>query len=833
MQASGIKRMIGIFGAVASCAAVLALPVLSLATDHARVAGSLAIALRHHSVNPEATLRTADNVGTIKLRLIGADGEMLLQRGNEPAWPRITREATVKLADGEEARLEVEGSLRSAFQTIPLLTLIGILLGMLVYYIGCVLPTRVIDRTLSALRVQNRRFDLAVNNMSQGLCFFDGDARLIVCNDRYLEMYGLPAGSVPPGTTLREIVDRRFEVGSHPKMTPEEYVVWRSSLAVIDRPVDTVSHLINGATILIRHRPMPDGGWVATHEDITDAEDGKQRLAQQMQRFDAALNNMPHGLSMFDADRRLIVCNRKYKEMYRLPAHLAVPGTLYEDIIRYRQDTNQEVSDRALYEREARDRADRNKAMHYRKPLMDGRIIQIDFEPMLGGGWVTTHQDITQATEAEAKISHMAQHDALTALPNRTAFREKLEAALEAPDRDTSVAVLYLDLDRFKVVNDTLGHALGDELLEAVAGRLKLCIDDTDTIARLGGDEFAIIQTAAKQPDAATELASRIVSAIAYPFDLERHQGVTIGTSVGIALPRIEDDAVSILEHADLALYFAKANGRGGYRIFDPSMARDMLSRRAMERELRQAFEKDELELHYQPIVNLESGRIVSFEALLRWNHPERGILPAGEFVNLAEETGLIVPLGKWVIEQACAAAAKWPLDVKISVNLSALQFHGRTLALHTLSALERSGLSPQRLDLEITESVLLHESETVMTTLRGLKDLGITITLDDFGTGYSSMRYLQQFPFDRLKIDRGFVAGVLDNKESAAIVDAIIGLGNGLGRTTTAEGVETAEQMRELRNAGCIEAQGYYFSPAVPEREIGALWAKINRAAA
>jgi diguanylate cyclase (GGDEF)-like protein len=434
---------------------------------------------------------------------------------------------------------------------------------------------------------------------------------------------------------------------------------------------------------------------------------------------------------------------------------------------------------------------------------------------MAGGGWVATHLDVTEQQRSEAKITYMAQHDALTDLPNRVLLRDRLEHALAITRRGGShLAVLMLDLDRFKEVNDTLGHPAGDTLLQAVAARLRGCIRETTLIARLGGDEFAVIEYAANPVVEATALAERIRKALCEPFDLGDHQVIT-GTSIGIAIaPRDGTDSDEILKSADLALYSAKNGGRGSFRFFEPELDQLMHARRNLERDMRTALVNGEFELHYQPFVNVESGEISGCEALLRWHHPRRGLVLPAEFIPLAEETGLIVPLGEWVLRTACAEAAKWPVNLKIAINLSPAQFRSKELVPVIVGTLATSGIAPQRLELEVTETVIMHDSEAVFAALGQLHKLGVRIALDDFGTGYSSLSFLQKFPFDKIKIDRSFVNELSGAKEeSRLIARAVVRFAVSLGKTTTAEGVETKEQLDVLRAEGCVELQGHYFS--------------------
>src|SRR6478752_7747757 len=440
---------------------------------------------------------------------------------------------------------------------------------------------------------------------------------------------------------------------------------------------------------------------------------------------------------------------------------------------------------------------------------------------MSDGGWVATHDDITERQRAEQQIAHMARHDALTDLPNRMLFRERLVEALTGVSRGSKLAVLYLDLDRFKGVNDTLGHPMGDELLKLVAGRLRHCVRDTDTVARVGGDEFAIIQTGIDKPLDTAMLARRIGEAVRQPYDLAGH-AVVVDTSIGIAMaPSDGVEPDGLLKAADMALYGAKADGRGTYRFFEPAMDMRMKARRELEIALREALACGQFELYYQPQVNVDDRRITGCEALLRWKHPQRGMISPAEFIPVAEEIGLIVPLGEWVLRKACLDAASWPDDIKIAVNLSPIQVTNQNLVQIVVSALAAAGLPARRLEIEITESVLMHNTETNTATLHRLRELGVRISMDDFGTGYSSLSYLRKFPFDKIKIDRSFISGLTSKPDGEAIIRAIAGLGRSLGMTTVAEGVETPEQMQRIRLEGCTDVQGYLISKPVPAEDL------------
>jgi diguanylate cyclase (GGDEF)-like protein len=445
-------------------------------------------------------------------------------------------------------------------------------------------------------------------------------------------------------------------------------------------------------------------------------------------------------------------------------------------------------------------------------------------------------EDVTERKKAEDKILHMAHHDALTGLPNRVQFNDRLQEELKRVKRGEHLAVLCLDLDNFKNINDTLGHSTGDELLKTVTDRLRSCIRETDSIARLGGDEFAIIQTAIGDPTDTTKLADRIQEAINAPLDLGGLSAVT-SVSIGISLaPLNATEAAELVKQADMALYRAKAAGRSTHRFFEPEMDASIKARRRIESELRDAIVHGGLELHYQPVVELQNNSIVGLEALLRWRHPERGMLSPTEFIPVAEETGLIIPLGEWVLRQACSDAAKWPKDIKVAVNLSPVQIKDRRLTQVIITALAASGLSPGRLELEITEQVLLQDDEETLLLLHQLHTLGVLIVMDDFGTKYSSLNYLRRFPLDRIKIDRSFIADLSNGNEvSMAIVQAVVRLANVLKVPTTAEGIETEEQLELVRSAGCTEMQGFLFSRPKPIAELLELfpWAVDSAASA
>jgi diguanylate cyclase (GGDEF)-like protein len=520
------------------------------------------------------------------------------------------------------------------------------------------------------------------------------------------------------------------------------------------------------------------------------------------------------------------VCNDRYVEMYGLSRELVKPGCTVHELLEHRAERNQLDRDPDKFRTQMLDGLAPGDTATAIVETSDGRAIAIASKAMAGGGWVITHEDITDRRQAEARIAHMALHDALTDLPNRTHFRKEVESRLAHLGRSERFAVLYLDLDNFKTINDTLGHTIGDKLLSLVGERLRACMRGPDSIARLGGDEFGLVEGSVTQPHDAAALASRIIEALAGSFDLDGHQ-VVVGASIGIAIaPTDAADSDQLLKNADMALYRAKADGRGIHRFFEPEMDARMQARHALEIDLRKAIVNGEFELYYQPLVRLETEQICGFEALIRWNHPTRGTIPPLQFIPLAEETGLIVPMGEWVLRQACAEAARWPSGIRVAVNVSPAQFRKPGLSQVVISALASSGLEATRLEVEITESVLLLNSESTLATLHQLRGLGVRISMDDFGTGYSSLSYLRSFPFDKIKIDGTFVHDLASSTDSMAIVRAVAGLGSSLRMTTTAEGIETRAELDHLKREGCTEGQGFLFGRPTPAQGIPALLA-------
>ena len=523
-------------------------------------------------------------------------------------------------------------------------------------------------------------------------------------------------------------------------------------------------------------------------------------IAVQHLRFETALDNMMQGLCMLDDNRRIIVHNRRFTEMFSaIPPGELLAQNLPPPLV---------LADLTGTERQPR---------AYTRTLEDQRTIAASERPMDTGGWVVTYEDVSERHRSEARLAHSARHDPLTGLPNRLRFREQMDQELADNRRLNGLAVLCFDLDHFKVINDTLGHAVGDMLLCEIAGRLTSHVSEGDTVVRLDGDEFGIIQCAANQPNDAKALAEQLSSAMAIPFNIDG-QSIVVGISIGIAVyGAASADTEALMKNADLALYRAKVDGRGMYCFFEAEMDALVQTRRRLEIDLRIATEQDQFEVYYQPLVATASRMISGFEALVRWRHPTRGMVSPAEFIPVAEETGLIARLGAIVLEHACRDAACWPSDVKIAVNLSPIQFRNRNLAADVAAVLDRTGLTPSRLELEVTESVMLQDDDSIMVILHEIRGLGVRISMDDFGTGYSSLSSLRRFPFDKIKIDQSFIRNLDESNDCLAIVRAVLGLGRSLGMRVVAEGVETEEQYTLLYREGCEQLQGYLFSKPQP----------------
>jgi diguanylate cyclase (GGDEF)-like protein/PAS domain S-box-containing protein len=555
------------------------------------------------------------------------------------------------------------------------------------------------------------------------------------------------------------------------------------------------------------------------------------RLSAEKQRLDTALNTMTQGLLMFDQDQRLIVCNRRYMEMYGLSPDRVSPGTYLRELVRHREDTGSFEGDVDTYCDGILRSVERQQSALVETG--DGRLIEIKNEPCTDGGWLATHEDVTERVRAEERIARLAHYDSLTDLPNRVLMRGCLERHVAELSQGSAFAVLYIDLDGFKGVNDSFGHEVGDELLRETADRMRACVGESDLVARLGGDEFAIIKAGAGDSDGLAVLAERILDALRMPF-ICQGQEIAISASIGVVIaPDHGRSAEDLLKRADLAMYAAKSEGRRTFRFFVPEYDTRAGQRRQIELDLRQALGRGEFEVHYQPLVDLAANVVTGCEALLRWRHPNRGMISPAEFIPVAEETGLISEIGEWVLRQACMEAASWPAHISVAVNVSPVQFRSNTLALKVAAAIAESGLSPERLELEVTETVLISDDNEALTILHQLRDLGVLIALDDFGTGYSSLSYLHRFPFDKIKIDRSFVGDIGKTEDSSPIVQAVVQMAAARQIATTAEGVETESQREILRQLGCSQMQGFLFSPAVPASKLKQLLERKQTSAA
>ncbi len=632
--------------------------------------------------------------------------------------------------------------------------------------------------------VQQRVFEQPVSN-SRLTSPLDGKDRLI--SSRALT--GFPMVIVASTTTEAALAD------------------WREQIAMLVA--------VAGASVLAIAALL----FLVVRKLLQQHRQSQRRLRLEKQRLDTAVQHMTQGLLLFDSSQRLVICNQRYIEMYGLSPDVIKPGCSFREVVAHRKETGSFTGDVNRYvDRLLRDMRQRN-AMVIDTP--DGRSIQVVNEPLPDGGWVATHEDITERRTIEERIAHLAHYDALTDLPNRALFHEQIKRELPYAKPDRQVAVLYIDIDEFKSVNDSLGHLIGDELLKSVAQSLRGCVADTGFVARLGGDEFAVVQTCVHNPDDVTDLVERIFAAIRTPFDCLGHR-VTTDASIGIALaPKDGRDLDQILKNADMAMYAAKSAGRRTHRFFAPAMDAQVRARRQLETDLRQALTHGEFEVWYQSCLSLQDGTITGCEALVRWRHPQRGLISPAEFIPIAEDTGLINQLGEWVLATACQEAANWPAHVRLAVNVSPVQFNSGTLALKVIAALAASGLAPARLELEITEAVLIRDDDTALAILHQLRAIGVRIALDDFGTGYSSLSYLKRFPFDKIKIDRCFISDITEPDGSAGIVRAVVNIAAERNMATTAEGVETPEQQRILRELGCSEMQGYLFSPPKPAEAI------------
>ncbi|MBR0840773.1 EAL domain-containing protein [Bradyrhizobium liaoningense] len=675
---------------------------------------------------------------------------------------------------------------------------------------------RRVEAAIAEAHKSHERLRQAIDILPQGIVFLDADGRYVLWNRKYAEIYSKTADLFAEGARLEDTLRVGVARGDYPEAIGHEDEWIAERLQKLYRPgARHEQKLADGRVILIDERLTDDGGVVGLRVDITEL---KQREASFRLLFDG--NPVPMIVCALDDERILGVNDAAV-------AHYGYSRAEFEKLkIRSLQAFDSEPPWTA--DPSGEEQAGRTwKHVKADGALIDLAIYSRELTYAERPAALLALMDITERKRAEARLAFMAQHDALTGLPNRNLLRQQVDEMLLHRRRSTDkVALLMLGLDNFKSVNDTLGHAVGDKLLRGVAKRLRSTLREEDALARLNSDEFAIVQSGLTRPEDAVMLAKRLVEAIADPYLLDGHS-VVIGASIGIAMaPGDGDDSEKLLKSADMALSRAKADSRGTFAFFEAALDAKAQSRRKIEVELRDAIQNDVLRPYYQPLIDLSSGRITGFEALVRWPHAERGMVSPAEFIPVAEDTGLINPLGGLMLRRACLDAAAWPDDVRVAVNLSPLQFRSGNLLSIVTDALKHSGLPPRRLELEITETLLLEKSAQVLATLHALRALGVRISMDDFGTGYSSLSYLRSFPFDKIKIDQSFVRDLGANREAQAIIRSIVSLGKGLGVTITAEGVETEAELSCLRAEGCDEGQGFLFSKARPNAEIISLLA-------
>jgi diguanylate cyclase (GGDEF)-like protein/PAS domain S-box-containing protein len=690
------------------------------------------------------------------------------------------------------------------------------------------------DRDAKArLEVEKQRVDTALNNMTQGLVLYDAQARVVMFNQRLIDLLRLSDDVIKPGCPFRTAMAYCQQSGSFVGDIDQYCATVIESVAA-GKTRQTTYETKDGRSYNVIDKPLPHGGWVTTIEDIT----GRRRLEQERDRNHAFLSeiidHIPSRITVKDiCDRRYVLVNQVAERQYGLPRDAIIGRTAFDLFPEAAAAKLTASDDQALAQSDGLfvdEHPWQSQALGLR--YITSHRITITDESAAPRYLINVVEDVTDRREAADKIVHLAHFDALTDLPNRVLFREQLEQWLERARHGEAFALLYIDIDEFKGINDSLGHHVGDELLKAVAERIKGCIKPTDMVARLGGDEFAVLLTAIKGRDDVVTFVKRVFETIRSPYYCLGHH-LSSDASIGIAMAPLDGtERDQLTKNADLAMYAAKAGGRRTFRFFEPAMDENARFRQQMEQDMRRALAEGHFEIYYQPLVDLSDNTMTGCEALLRWHHPERGMIPPLDFIPLAEDTGFINEIGDWVLRTACAEAATWPSHIRLAVNVSPIQLKSPTLSLRIASALAASGLAPERLEVEITEAVLIRDDDVALKILHQLHDIGVRIALDDFGTGYSSLSYLKRFPFDKIKIDRCFVSDI-EVGGSSAIVQAVVNIAAASNMTTTAEGVETGQQQALLRQLGCTEMQGYLFSAPKPAAEVRKLFAAAAEVAA
>ena len=702
--------------------------------------------------------------------------------------------------------------------SMPLTTSSVILSAVIGSFLGMSLVAqRSALRVRQQLHEQNKWLDGAINNMNQGLCMFDAQNRLMVWNERYRSMYSIDPHRIWRGCGILDLLDARIAAGTFP-LNPASYDL-ELRTALSHGKIFTLNiELKDGRLIAVVNQPIKGGGWVATHEDITERKRAERELESTRSFLDTIIENVPSPIIVKDfRTLKYLLINRAAEKFLGISRESILGKTALEVMPKSLTQTIEEQDQKLL---------DMREAAYFEEhavvtPGNGTRIATAMRLPVMGPDGeprfiINLVHDVTERKRHEQRIAHMAHHDPLTELPNRAAFNECIGATLDLAARSgESFAVLCIDLDRFKEINDVFGHSVGDALLREAARRLESACHGA-FLARVGGDEFTIITPTGPQPAAAEALAERLSAAFDSEFDIDGNP-LRVGLTVGVGIfPQDGTDAATLVANADAALSRAKSEARGSIRFFEISMDQQLREKRALQHDLRGAIMREEVALHYQPQAHI-GGKITGFEALARWHHPRHGLVPPATFIPLAEESGIIMALGEWVLRSACREAASWPCKLSIAINLSPVQFQHGDLPSLVHQILLETGLPPARLELEITEGVLIGDFTRAVAILRRLKNLGVRIAMDDFGTGYSSLSYLQSFPFDKIKIDQSFITNLGHSQQAATIIRAVIALGRGLDLPVVAEGVETEEQLKFLASESCDEVQGYFIGRPLP----------------